>query len=83
MSGGAGVHRRAHTYIAFRTGNPSEREALTRIAALQCGVGRHRHGGARCVGVQCTVWRGRYMRAVCTPLSRPKARITRHFFPAC
>ena len=50
MSGGAGVHRRAHTYIAFRMGNPSEREALTRIAALQCGVGRHRHGGGCGVG---------------------------------
>lgn len=48
MSDGAGVHRRAR--IALRTGNPSERGALTRIAALQCGVGRHRHEGGCGVG---------------------------------
>lgn len=35
---------------AYSAGNPSEREALTRIAALQCGVGRHRHGGGCGVG---------------------------------
>ncbi|KYM99260.1 hypothetical protein ALC62_09987 [Cyphomyrmex costatus] len=40
----------AHIPIAFCTGNPSEREALTRIAALQCGVRRYRHEGGCGVG---------------------------------
>jgi len=31
--------------VVARTGDLSERGALTRVAALQCSVGRHRHGG--------------------------------------